>query len=269
MHETQPLVSIITPSFNQAQFLDETIQSVLEQDYPNIEYIIVDGGSSDGSLEVIRKYEAQLAGWVSEKDTGQTDAINKGFSMAKGDIFAWINSDDMYLPGAVSGAVQYLEENPHVGMMYGNAYYIDEQSRPIALYPAAPTDYLGLRRGVNTIPQQATFFRSILWRMVGPLDPSFYYAMDYDLWTRISSITPIRFHDEFMAYFRLQSASKSMREASRCWPEMMRIHFREGGSRLSIIYLKYLVRRVVEPIMPWRIRLRRWRFSKGEGAADN
>jgi hypothetical protein len=101
--------------------------------------------------------------------------------------------------------------------------------------------------------------------MVGPLDPSFYYAMDYDLWTRISSVTPIRFHDKFMAYFRLQSASKSMREASRCWPEMMRIHFREGGSRFSVIYLKYLVRRVVEPIMPWRIRLRRWRFSRGKG----
>lgn len=266
MHETQPLVSIITPSFNQVQFLDETIQSVLGQDYPNIEYIIVDGGSTDGSLDVIRKYESKLTGWVSEQDTGQTDAINKGFSMATGDIFAWINSDDIYLPGAVSEAVQYLQENPHVGMMYGNAYYIDEESRPIALYPAAPTDYLGLRRGVNTIPQQATFFRSILWRMVGPLDSSFYYAMDYDLWTRISSVTPIKFHDEFMAYFRLQSASKSMREASRCWPEMMRIHFREGGSRLSIIYLKYLIRRVVEPIMPWRIRLRRWTFSRRKAA---
>ncbi|MGD8633377.1 MAG: glycosyltransferase family 2 protein [Anaerolineales bacterium] len=265
MHETQPLVSIITPSFNQAEFLDETIRSVLEQDYPKIEYIIVDGGSTDGSLDVIRKYESQLDGWVSEADTGQTDAINKGFGMAKGDIFAWINSDDMYLPGAVSEAVRFFQNNPHVGMVYGNAYYIDEQSRPIALYPAGSTDYLGLRRGVNTIPQQATFFRSILWRMVGPLDPSFYYAMDYDLWTRISSVTPIRFHDKFMAYFRLQSASKSMREASRCWPEMMRIHFREGGSRFSVIYLKYLVRRVVEPIMPWRIRLRRWRFSRGKG----
>jgi glycosyltransferase involved in cell wall biosynthesis len=261
MTNKKPLVSIVTPSFNQARFLDETIRSVLKQDYPNIEYIIVDGGSSDGSLDIIRKYEKQISKWISEGDMGQTDAVNKGFALATGDLFAWLNSDDVYLPGAVWEAVNFLESHPHVGMVYGKAYYINDKSERVARYPAGPTDYKGLRRGVNTIPQQTMFFRSHLWNMVGPLDPSFYYAMDYDLWTRISAVTPIAFHDKFMAHFRLQNASKSMNEANRCWPEMMRVHFRDGGSRFSILYFKYLIRRVVEPIMPWRIRLFRLIYS--------
>lgn len=259
--KSQPVVTVVTPSFNQAEYLEETIQSVLDQDYPLIEYIIVDGGSTDGSVDIIRGCESRLAAWVSEKDLGQTDAINKGFAMATGDIFAWLNSDDTYLPGAVSEAVQFLTANPQVGMVYGKAYYIDETGKAVALYPAGPTDYRGLRRGINTIPQQTMFFRGILWRMLGPLDPSFYYAMDYDLWTRISAVTPIAFHDRFMANFRLHGASKSLTEASRCWPEMMRVHFRDGGSRFSILYLKYLVRRVVEPIMPLRMRYRRVKYS--------
>jgi glycosyltransferase involved in cell wall biosynthesis len=261
MTDKKPLVSIITPSFNQAEYLEETILSVLGQDYEHIEYIIVDGGSTDGSLDIIERHEDRLSRWISEEDLGQTDAINKGFALASGDVLAWLNSDDTYLPHAVTKAVDFLSENSHVGMVYGKAYYIDEQGEPVALYPAGPTDHQGLRRGINTIPQQTMFFRSVLWKMVGPLDSSFYYAMDYDLWVRISSISPIAFHDEFMANFRLQSASKSMNEARRCWPEMMRVHFRDGGSRFSALYLKYLIRRVVEPIMPWRIRLRRWRFS--------
>jgi glycosyltransferase involved in cell wall biosynthesis len=261
MISSLPLVSIVTPSFNQAYYLEETILSVLNQDYPKIEYIIVDGGSSDGSQEIIRKYESELAYWISEIDTGQTEAINKGFSIANGEIFAWLNSDDTYLPGAVSEAVDFLNTNSAVGMVYGKAYYVDEMGNRVALYPAGPTNYRGLRRGINTIPQQTMFFRKILWDMVGLLDPSFYYAMDYDLWTRISSVTPIAFHDAFMANFRLHGASKSIMEANRCWPEMMRVHFRDGGGRFSILYMKYLIRRVVEPIMPLRLWYRRLIYS--------
>jgi glycosyltransferase involved in cell wall biosynthesis len=253
----KPLVSIVTPSFNQVEYLEETISSVLAQNYPHIEYIVVDGGSTDGSVDIIRAYSSRLARWVSEADMGQTDAINKGFAMATGDILAWLNSDDTYLPGAVSKAVDYLISNPHIGMVYGKAYYIDEDSEPVALYPAGQTNYSGLRRGKTTIPQQTMFFRNTLWDMVGPLDSSFYYAMDYDLWTRISAVSPIGFHKEFMANFRLHSASKSLTEANRCWPEMMRVHFRDGGSRYSVFYLKYLIRRVVEPVMPLRLKYRR------------
>jgi glycosyltransferase involved in cell wall biosynthesis len=258
----QPLVTIVTPSFNQAPFLEATLQSVLAQTYPNIEYIVVDGGSTDGSREIIERYSDRLTSWVSEADQGQADAINKGFALARGDILAWINSDDTLLPHAVENAVQILKAHQELGMIYGHAYYVDENSNRMADYPSAPTDYVGLRRGVNTIPQQASFFRSKVWQMVGPLDPSFFYAMDYDLWVRISAVTPIAYFPVPMANFRIHDASKSRTAASRCWPEMKRIHFRDGGSTFSIFYAKYLVRRVVEPLMPLRLEWRKWRFAR-------
>jgi glycosyltransferase involved in cell wall biosynthesis len=256
-----PLVSIVTPSFHQAPYLEAAIRSVLEQDYPRLEYIVIDGGSTDGSVDVIRHYAPRLSYWISEPDLGQADAINKGFAKARGEIFAWLNSDDVYRPGAVSEAVAYLRDHAEIGLVYGQAFYIDEAGAVIARYPAGPTDHRGLRRGITTIPQQATFFRARLWRMVGPLDPSFYYAMDYDLWVRLSAVSPIAFVRRPWADFRIHDLSKSRREASRCWPEMMKVHFRDGGGRLSILYAKYLVRRVVEPIMPWRLAIRRWAYG--------
>jgi len=254
-------VSIVTPSFNQARFLEATLRSVLDQDYPRLEYIVVDGGSTDGSLEIIQRYADRLASWVSEPDKGQTDAVNKGFAFAHGEILAWLNSDDTYLPGAVSEAVRFLGARPEVGMVYGKAFYIDEEGHVVAHYPAARTDYRGLRRGVTTISQQAMFFRSLLWRMVGPLDPTFFYAMDYDLWVRLSAVSPIAFHAVPMANFRLHGTSKSLTAAYRCWPEMMRVHFRDGGSVFSILYAKYLLRRVLEPVMPLRMKWRMLKYS--------
>jgi len=250
----------VTPSFNQGRYLERTICSVLDQEYPNLEYIIIDGGSSDGSEEIIRRYQDQLTFWTSEVDLGQTDAINKGFDHAQGDILAWLNSDDMYQPGALLEAAQFLSANPEIGMVYGSAMYVDEDDRAIARYSSRTTDYRGLRRGVNTISQQAMFFRSSIWRMVKPLDPSFYYAMDYDLWVRIASISPIHWHDRYWANFRLQEGSKSMREAYRCWPEIVRVHFRDGGSMLSVLYFKYLLRRVLEPVMPLRFEFRKLKY---------
>jgi glycosyltransferase involved in cell wall biosynthesis len=214
----EPLVSIITPSFNQASFLEETIQSVLAQEYRNIEYIIVDGGSTDGSLEIIQRYADRLAGWVSEPDRGQTDAINKGFALAKGEFLAWINSDDTYLPQAVSEASAYLQTHPEVGMVYGDANLIDETGQVIGKFPARQTDYKRLRQGYVHIPQQASFFRSSLWRQVGPLDPSFYFAMDYDLWVRLARFAPLHYHPRLWANFRLHGAGKSVVSDDRCWP---------------------------------------------------
>jgi glycosyltransferase involved in cell wall biosynthesis len=255
-----PLVTIVTPSFNQVRFLGTTIESVLSQDYPHIEYIILDGGSTDGSIDVIRQHERRLAAWVSEPDKGQTEAINRGFGMAHGEIFAWLNSDDVYLPGAVSEAVAYLQAHPAVGMVHGAAYYIDEAGVPVARFPSKDTSHRELRRGAPRIAQQAAFFRSTVWKMVGPLDPTFYYAMDYDLWIRISAVTPLAYVPRMWAGFRLHGESKSMTVARRCWPEMIRVHFRDGGSVFSILYAKYLVRRIVEPIVPLRMMLRRVLF---------
>ena len=248
------LVSIVTPSFNQAPYLEDTIRSVLEQDYPNLEYIIVDGGSTDGSLEIIRRYAHRLAWWVSEKDRGQTNAINKGFARAKGEILAWLNSDDTYQPGAVAEAVAFLWGRPEVGLVYGEANFIDENGHVIGHFPAAQTNYRRLRRGYVHIPQQAAFFRADLWRQVGPLDPSFYFAMDYDLWVRLADLAPIQYVPRTWANFRLHTQGKTIAADERCWPEMLRVHYRDGGSWLGILPVKYLIRKVVAPLINARRR---------------
>ncbi|MFN2215893.1 MAG: glycosyltransferase family 2 protein [Anaerolineales bacterium] len=250
------LVSIITPSFNQADFLEATIQSVLDQDYQELEYVIVDGGSTDGSLEIIKKYADKLAFWVSEKDMGQTDAINKGFARAKGDVLAWLNSDDTYQPGAISAAVKILQKNPEAGLVYGDANYIDEKGKVIGRFPAAQTDLKRLRRGYVHIPQQSAFFRADLWKQVGPLDPSFFFAMDYDLWVRIASKSPLIYKPQVWANFRLHSHGKTVVADDRCWPEMLRVHYRDGGSPFGILPAKYLVRKMIAPLWKQRIRLR-------------
>lgn len=261
-----PLVSIITPSYNQAKFLEATIDSVLAQDYPRIEYIVVDGGSTDGCLDILEKYSDHIDTWISEPDSGQTDAINKGFDRASGEIFAWLNSDDVYQPGAVSEAVAYLQGHPEVGMVYGQADFIDETGKWIGRFNAAQTDYQKLRKGNVHIPQQSTFFRSRLWKLVGPLDTSFYFAMDYDLWVRIACLSPIAYVPRSWASFRLHGEAKSLASADQCWPEMMRVHRRLGGGWLSAFGLKYLIRRLLEPILPYRLYARLWlqRWAMGK-----
>ena len=255
MSTSLPLVSIVTPSFNQARFLETTIRSVLDQDYPNLEYIIVDGGSTDGSREIIERYNDRLAWWVSERDQGQTDAINKGFARARGEILAWLNSDDTYQPQAISEAVANLQAHPLVGMVYGDANLIDETGQVIGRFPARQTDYRRLRRGYVHIPQQASFFQSSLWRQVGPLDPTFYFAMDYDLWVRIAHLAPLEYLPRLWANFRLHETGKSVVADDRCWPEMLRVHWRDGGSWFSWLVMKAKVRPMIYAWLPLRFRL--------------
>jgi glycosyltransferase involved in cell wall biosynthesis len=256
MSANLPLVSIVTPSYNQAQYLEQTICSVLEQDYPNIEYLIVDGGSTDGSLEIIRRYETRLAWWVSEPDQGQTDAINKGFAQASGAILAWLNSDDLYLPGAVLEAVDYLQAHPETGMVYGDANLIDETGAVIGQFPARQTDYQRLMRGTVHIPQQAAFFRGDLWRQVGPLDPTFFFAMDYDLWVRLAKVAPLHYHPRLWASFRLHGEGKSVASDDRNYPEMLRVHQREGGPWLSRLRIKAVFRKYAYAWLPLQLRIR-------------
>jgi glycosyltransferase involved in cell wall biosynthesis len=255
-YSARPLVSIVTPSYNQARYLESTIRSVLEQDYSSLEYVIVDGGSTDGSVDIIRRYSDRLAWWVSEKDRGQTDAINKGFAHAHGEILAWLNSDDTYQPGAVAEAVGFLRSRPEVGLVYGDANFIDENGCVIGRFPAAQTDYRRLRRGYVHIPQQASFWRADLWHKVGPLDPSFYFAMDYDLWVRLAAQALVQYTPRLWANFRLHTQGKTIAADERCWPEMLKVHYRDGGSWFSVIVAKYYVRRLVAPLINSRRRTR-------------
>ena len=251
-----PLLTVITPCYNHARFIEQTIRSVLWQDYPNIEYLVVDGGSTDGSIEIIQQYAqaGKISWWVSEPDKGQADAINKGFARATGEILAWLNSDDTYQPRTLREAAATLGQHPQAGLLYGDANYIDEKSRVIGRFPAAQTDYDRLRRGFVHVPQQSAFFRAALWRKVGPLDPTFFFAMDYDLWVRLAREAPVVYTPRLWANFRLHSNAKTISADDRCWPEMLRVHYRDGGSWAAPIVVKHWVRKLAAPYINWRRR---------------
>ncbi len=245
-------VSIVTPSFNQARFLEATIQSVLAQSYPDIEYIIMDGGSTDGSQAIIRKYEHELAAWQSQPDAGQTDAINQGFAKATGDVFAWLNSDDTYEPQAVATAVAYLEQHPEAGLFYGDANYIDASGKVVGQFPAAQTSLEQLRQGYVHVPQQAAFFRADLWRQIAPLDEQLYFAMDYDLWIKLAKLSRIAYVPGVVANFRLHHDGKTAQADKQCWDEMLRIHYRDGGKFAAPLVAKYYLRKLAAPYILWK-----------------
>ncbi|MCJ7735587.1 MAG: glycosyltransferase [Anaerolineales bacterium] len=249
--DKKPLVSIVTPSFNQQQYLEQTIQSVLDQAYPALEYFVVDGGSKDGSIEIIKKYQDQLSGWISEPDQGQTDAINKGFARSQGEIMAWLNSDDIYLPGAIRSAVAFLQDNPEVGMVYGDTNLIDGTGRKIGDFNARQTSYQRLMRGGVYIPQPAAFWRRELWNKSGPLDPAYYFAMDYDLWVRFAKIARIQYTPQLWASFRIHGEGKTTLSDKRCWPEMRKVYQREGGGVISLFVAKYILRMSLGSTWNW------------------
>lgn len=243
----RPLVSIITPSYNQAQFLEETILSVLEQSYNPLEYLIIDGGSTDGSVDVIRRYEPYLAYWVSEPDHGQSEAINKGLRQSKGAIVAWLNSDDCYLPGAVERAVQVLLENPRAGMVHGHHNFVGEKGEIIK-----DTREDGLRAEFNLdrllnerdfINQPTVFMRRSALDRVGLLDCDLQYAMDYDLWIRIGKEFEVAFVHEIQANYRLHSHAKTTLMPFGLAKERYEISLAHGGdgtgSGLAILTIRW------------------------------
>jgi glycosyltransferase involved in cell wall biosynthesis len=250
-----PLVSIVTPSYNQAHFLETTIKSVLSQDYPEIEYIIVDGGSKDSSSEIIRRYANRLAWWVSEKDEGQSAAINKGFTHAHGGILAWLNSDDIYHPGAVSEAIAHLNRHPEAGMVYGDADLIDDEGRKFGKFASRQTDYRRMLRGSVHIPQATTFFRADLFRKMGCLDASMFFAFDYNLWVRLAKVSELHYLPRLWADFRIHDQGKSIANDDRCYPEMLKVYQREVGGWFSWLRLRMIARRVSYAWLPWRFRL--------------
>src|SRR5512143_1781416 len=251
-----PKVSIITPSFNQGRFLEASIRSVLAQTYPSIEYIVVDGGSKDESVEIIKKYEQHFSWWVSEKDKGHADALNKGFAHATGEILAWLNSDDVYYPNAVAEAVAVLQQHPEVGMVYGDADLIDNSGAKIGQFASRQTDYRRMLRGSVHIPQATTFFRSDLWKQVGPLDLSLFFSFDYDLWVRISKVSQVLYVPRLWAQFRIHDDGKTIVNDDRCYPDMLRVLKREGGGWLSWLRLRMIARKLLYSWLPWKLRLR-------------
>jgi glycosyltransferase involved in cell wall biosynthesis len=203
-----PLVSIITPSYNQARFLEATLRSVLEQDYPRIEYLVVDGASTDGSVEIIRRYADRLSWWVSEKDTGQSEAINKGFQRARGEIVGWLNSDDVYLPGAVSAAMEAFRINPSAGLVYGDALAIDADGRQFNLMRACQYSLPDLL-AFKIICQPAAFMRRSVLQQVNYLNPDYHLLMDALLWMNMACHAPIVYVPQTWAAARYHEAAKN------------------------------------------------------------
>ena len=202
-----PRVSIVTPSYNQGKFLEETIRSVLLQGYPNLEYIIIDGESTDGSVEIITKYEPWLTYWVSETDRGQSHAINKGFERATGEIFGWINSDDGYLPDTLFAVVENIKEN--MNMVIGAAVERDLLSGKTQEIRKCRTadEVIYLRK---TIIQPSTFWTADLWNKSGPLDEDYKFALDYELWLRMFRFAEsITYLDYPTSYINIHMSQKT------------------------------------------------------------
>jgi glycosyltransferase involved in cell wall biosynthesis len=224
----RPLVSIVTPSFNQGRFLKRTIDSVLGQTYPLIEYHVIDGGSTDESVAVLRSYGDRF-GWVSEPDRGQTHAINKGFARSRGALRAYLNSDDVLVPDAVARAVDHFRRNPGWDMVYGAAEYIDEDDRVIGRYNTAPYSFARLMQDC-CVCQPAAFWRSAVARKVGPFDESLQYAMDYDYWLRIDRAGGrIEHVADLLACSRLYAATKTRSARRQIFREIFRVCQAHGG----------------------------------------
>ena len=215
-------VSIITPSFNQVEYLEATIQSVLAQDYPNLEYIIVDGGSTDGSVEIIKKYADQLSWWVSERDRGQADAINKGLRRARGDVVAWLNSDDIYLPGAIQAAVDVFEANHGLGMVFGDAISIDREGHPLNRLSFGDWDLTELMR-FQIICQPSVFMRRSALEHVGYLDETFHFMLDHHLWLRIAAQFKIRHSAQMWSAARHHALAKNVAQSEAFADETYRV----------------------------------------------
>ena len=250
-------VSIITPSFNQARFLPETLRSVRGQTHPHIEHIIVDGGSTDGSVDILRA--APSIRWVSESDRGQVDAINKGFSLATGEVLAWLNSDDTLDPDAVRLAVEALQRTG-ADMVYGDLRIIDAEGTHIRMFYGIPFDYRTLLYGINYIGQQSAFFRRALLGNAGPLRAEYDNGFDYELWLRMARYGRLVYVPQVRGQIRWHVDAKSVVRAQRTWTDTDRIrreYWRAGGLPA------FLSRRPWAGVVNWYYRAKRiWRIRK-------
>jgi glycosyltransferase involved in cell wall biosynthesis len=225
--ECEPLVTIVTPCLNADQFLEQAIQSVLKQDYPRIEYIVADGGSTDGTLDLLKKYEHSLQ-WQSAPDLGTADAVNRGFARGTGEIIGFLNADDLYHPHAVSIAVRSLRENPESAGVYGDAWWIDENGDRIARYPVRDFDRALLERECF-ICQPASFLRRKAFENTGGLDPHLHLTFDYEFWLRMTRVYAMTRIDGVLADSRMHCGNKTLGQRDGVFRETFQVLKRDCG----------------------------------------
>ena len=215
-------ISIITPSFNQADYLEQTICSVLDQDYPDLEYLIADGASTDGSVGIIKGYSERLTWWVSEIDAGQADAINKGFSRATGEIITWLNSDDYYLPETLHTVAELFAKNPDAGIIYGDVLSVDGDGNPINVQQFAQYSIEDLMQ-FKIISQPAVFIRRSVLEQAGYLDENYHFLLDHQLWLRVAQLAPMVYVPQTLAVARYHDDAKNIAHAERFGAEAFKI----------------------------------------------
>jgi glycosyltransferase involved in cell wall biosynthesis len=204
-----PRVSIVTCSYQQGQFIDATIRSVIEQNYEDLEYIVMDGGSRDETVAILQRYDSRIHYWVSEKDAGQTDALIRGFARSTGEVMGWLCSDDLLLPNALKTVGQFFADNPDIDAVYGDALWIDHSGKLIRPKKEISFSRFMLRYDHNYVPQPSMFWRRALFDKVGGLDPRFSLAMDSDLWDRFSQMTRIAHIPSFLSCMRFYPEQKT------------------------------------------------------------
>jgi glycosyltransferase involved in cell wall biosynthesis len=220
-------ISIITPSLNQAAFIEATIHSVLDQQYPELDYIVIDGGSTDGTPAILQKYGDRLR-WLSEKDRGQTDAINKGLRLATGEIMAYLNADDLYLPDTFAIVAQYFEQHPAANWVYGDCRLIDESGQLLGQLKAPEFNLKRMIQRGEYVPQPTVFWRRSAFAAIGEFDVNLRYALDYDFFIRLGQNSPGHRLDAELACFRLQPSSKTISGEEKHWREALMVSERHG-----------------------------------------
>jgi glycosyltransferase involved in cell wall biosynthesis len=260
--EPCPTVSIITPSFNQAAYIEETIRSVLLQNYQALEYIIIDGGSTDGTLDILRRYERWVQ-WVSEPDRGQTDAINKGMRLARGEVLAYLNSDDTYLPGAIDTVAHHLATHPEVGLVYGDCFAVNTDG--VAFGTIHGHSY-NLRRMImrgEFVPQQAAFWSRQVMDLIGLFDANLHYCMDHDYFIRTGQHFAVHYIPQPLATFRFHASSKTVSHQELHWHEVMSVCRHYGMTPWTIWFYIRLIRHwglraLPKPLQTWlRVKMAR------------
>ena len=243
-----PKISIVTPSYNQGQFLEETIRSVLLQGYPNLEYIIIDGGSNDNSIDIIEKYKPFLSYWVSEKDHGQSNAINKGFKKSNGDILGWLNSDDFYTQGTLHRVALYAKKYKNAGAFAGGAEARNIKGKILSRkYPPGLTYHEILYWDTPNLPQPSCFFRKIAWDKCGPLNEMLHFQMDYDLWLNIAKSFNFVIIPEILSTYLIHNDAKTMKgkyKAEHLLEKMLVLvnHSPNVGKQIAVMKLqRYLL----------------------------
>lgn len=228
MKVTYPSISIVTPSYNQAQFIRETIDSVLNQNYPNLEYWVIDGGSTDGTVDILKSYGKKIK-WVSEKDKGQTEAINKGFAKCHGEILAYLNSDDAYLPNTLHTVAEHFQAHPESQWLTGDYFIIDEHGRKFQSFVANYKKLLRRRPSfaslavANYIAQPSTFWRAAAAQEVGTFNEKWRYCMDFDYWLRLFTRYPLSVSDRHFSLFRIHGQSKGGAQYRKQFQEEHRV----------------------------------------------